>query len=89
VLWAGRCGRTARCFPLGPRWASGCVKPLTSHSGDQGRGQGAVPDTRGPWGGTLGPEVMGESAEGREVPTQVRVLSPGVAGGQEGLLIGD
>ena len=29
VLWAGGWGRTARRFPLGPGWASGCVKPLT------------------------------------------------------------
>jgi hypothetical protein len=31
VLWAGGCGRTARCFPRGPGWAFGCVKPLTPH----------------------------------------------------------
>jgi hypothetical protein len=43
-----------------------------------GGGQGAAPDTRGPHGDTLGPGVMGERAEGREVPTQARVLSLGL-----------
>jgi hypothetical protein len=36
VLWVGRCGRTARHFLCGPRWASGCVKPLTSHGREVG-----------------------------------------------------
>jgi hypothetical protein len=31
VLWAGGRWRTARRFPHGPGWASGCVKPLTPH----------------------------------------------------------
>jgi hypothetical protein len=30
MLWAGRCRRAARCFPLAPRWAS---KPLTPLDG--------------------------------------------------------
>ena len=38
VLWAGGCGMTARCFPHGPGWASGCVKPLTPHGGWWTRG---------------------------------------------------
>jgi hypothetical protein len=30
MLWAGRHRRTAQArFLLGPRWVSGCVKPLT------------------------------------------------------------
>jgi hypothetical protein len=29
VVWAGGLGKTAACFPRGPRWVSGCVKPLT------------------------------------------------------------
>jgi hypothetical protein len=43
VLWVGRCGRTAGHFPCSPRWASGCVKPLT-HT--MGGGQGAAPGIR-------------------------------------------
>jgi hypothetical protein len=31
VLWAGRIGRTVRCFPHSPSWASGCMKSLTPH----------------------------------------------------------
>ena len=38
VLWAGGRGRTATRFARGPRWASGCVKPLTPHSGWWTRG---------------------------------------------------
>ena len=40
MLWTGRRGRAARCFPLGPGWAS---KPLTPLNWG---GQGAAPD----WG---------------------------------------
>jgi hypothetical protein len=33
------------CFPHGPGWVSGCVKPLTPHGGAGGK-QGAAPGTR-------------------------------------------
>jgi hypothetical protein len=40
VLWVGRLGRTATCFPCGSGWVSGCEKPLDPSSA--GGGQGAV-----------------------------------------------
>ena len=42
MLWAGRCWRAARCFPLNPRWAS---KPLTHLT--EG-GQAAAPNLGAP-----------------------------------------
>jgi hypothetical protein len=45
-LWAGRRRRAAGHFPLGPGWASGCVKPLNPTR--WGGGQGAAPDIRSP-----------------------------------------
>ena len=49
VLWAGRHRRTAGPFPLGPGWASGCVKPLTPLGGGGGvdKGQSAIPGAPG------------------------------------------
>jgi hypothetical protein len=38
VLWVGGHEKTAGQFPRGPRWASGCVKPLTPHGGGWTRG---------------------------------------------------
>jgi hypothetical protein len=38
VFWMGRNGRTAGHITRGPRWASGCVKPLTPHDGWWTRG---------------------------------------------------
>ena len=46
VLWAGKLGETAWCFPRGPGWRS---KPLTHAAGG---GEGAAPD-QGPRGHTL------------------------------------
>jgi hypothetical protein len=67
MLWAGRRGRAARCFPLGPGWAS---KPLTPLDIDRGvgGGQGAALETKGPQGDTLCPGVMEERAEGERFP---------------------
>ena len=73
MLWSGGHGRAARHFPLSPGWAS---KPLTPLSRG-GVGQGAAPDTRGP-GETLWVPEIQEEGRGREVPTQVRVLSLGL-----------
>ena len=54
MLWAGRCGRTARRFPLGPGWASKPLAPLNWG------GQGAAPGLGEPWGNTLSPRGYGE-----------------------------
>jgi hypothetical protein len=75
VLWAGRCRRTARCFPLGPGWASGCVKPQTPHSGGWGWKRVTPPRTRGLRVTLSAPEIQGEGGR-RKVPMQVRILSP-------------
>ena len=73
VLWAGGHGRTAGCFPLGPGWASGCVKLLIPLSGVVDKGKPLIPGApwRHPW-----PQRYGREGRGREVPTQARVLSP-------------
>ena len=47
MLWAVGRRRAARCFPLGPGWAS---KPLTPLDGG---GQEAAPETKGPQADTL------------------------------------
>jgi hypothetical protein len=52
MLWAGRCGRAARCFPLDPGWAS---KPLTPFDGG---GQGLAHNTRGPGVTPLAPGIQ-------------------------------
>jgi hypothetical protein len=78
VIWAGR--RTATCFPHGPRWASGCVRPLTPHGGWWTRGSPRnqvlslclpmldmveeLRTDRGPQGGTWTPEIR-EKGSGR------------------------
>ena len=38
LLWAGGPRRTAACFPLDPKWASGYVKPQTPLGGWLTRG---------------------------------------------------
>ena len=48
MLWAGGWGRTARHFPLGPGWASGCVKPLTPLGGGVDKGQPLVLGSQSP-----------------------------------------
>jgi hypothetical protein len=60
MLWAGGCGRAAR-------WA---FKPLTHSTGD---GQGVAPYLGAPGAIPCIPGVLRERAEGREVPTQMRV----------------
>jgi hypothetical protein len=47
VLWAGRCRRTVRRFPLGPGWASGCVKPLDPTRQGVDKGQLLIPGALG------------------------------------------
>jgi hypothetical protein len=81
VLWAGRCGRTAWCFLLGPRWSSGCVKSLTPHGWGWTRGS---PQYQGPQGNTLSPGDRGE-----RFPRRRESLVQSLAGAQEGLLMGD
>jgi hypothetical protein len=70
VLWAGRCGRTARRFSLSPRWASSCVDP-TQQGVD--KGQPLIPGAPGQhsW-----PQRYRREGRGRDVPMQARVLSP-------------
>jgi hypothetical protein len=64
ILWAGRCGRAARRFPLGPGWAS---KPLTPlDRGWTRKGQPLKPG--GPRATPCSPGVMGERAEGERFP---------------------
>jgi hypothetical protein len=57
MLWAGRCGRAARCFPLCPGWASKPMIPLNGVDNWQQPdwGSGATP---------CSPGVMGERAVG-------------------------
>jgi hypothetical protein len=55
----------------------------------QGGGQGESPDTSSLRVTLLAPEIQEREGRGREVPTQARVLSPVMAGAQEGLLMGD
>lgn len=46
-------------FPLGPRWASGCVKPLDpTRWGWGGGGQVAAPNTRDPGATASAPELQ-------------------------------
>ena len=63
MLWAVRCGKAARRFPLGPGWAS---KPLTPL--DRGGGTRGSPRNQGPQGDTLSLEVTGKRAEGEKFP---------------------
>jgi hypothetical protein len=56
MLWAVGCGRSARCFPFGPRWAS---KPLTLLDGGWARGS---PQPAAPGQQPVAPGVMGERA---------------------------
>jgi hypothetical protein len=55
MLWVGGCRRAARCFPLGPWWAS---KPLTPL--DRGWTRGSPQP--GAWGNNPCTWVMGERA---------------------------
>ena len=78
VLWAGRCWRTAGHFPPGPRQGVDKVQPLVlgfqSPASHAGYGRGAENRKEAP-GQHQAPEIW-EEGRGREVPTQVRVLSP-------------
>ena len=64
MLWAGRCRRAARCFPLSPGWAS---KPLTPLDGEGCVDKGQ-PLTGAPRVTPCSPGVMGERAEGERFP---------------------
>jgi hypothetical protein len=65
MLWAGRCRKAAKRFPLGPGWAS---KPLTPLD----KGQSST------WATPLSPRGYGKEGLGREVPTQARVCAAGL-----------
>jgi hypothetical protein len=82
MLWSGRLGRSAWCFPLGSGWAS---KPLIPLDGGWTRGS---PWYQGPRGDTLGPRVMGERAEGERFPRRRESLVQALTGAQEGPSIG-
>ena len=62
MLWAGRCGRAVRHFPLSPGWAFKTLTPL-----DGGGGQGATPD-QGPRARPCSPRVTGERTTGERFP---------------------
>ena len=94
MLWAGGHGRTARYFSHSPGWASSCVKPLTPHGRGwtRARPEYQVISLWHPMLDTVGRKSKNrigapgqhhtleiwEEGRGREVPTQVRVLSPGL-----------
>jgi hypothetical protein len=66
MLWTEGHGRTARHFPLSPRWAS---KPQTTLNGGRGKGDGQGQPLKG--GGEVmpcSPGIMGERAEGERFP---------------------
>ena len=72
MLWADRHGGSVGHFPLGPRWASGCVKPLTTYSGGWTRGSSWY---QGPQGDTVMALDIPENSRVKEAPTLARVLS--------------